>query len=231
MSRFGGRPDLTDGVAWPVATCRQDGTASQTGDEVVTQMPLAFVAQIALDELPPMSDLPGKGLLSFFLLDALRYYSQVGYTHVDDAELARVLYTPPETRLARREWPPALPASRRGDTSRPVFTSVTTWPQIESNVVRAAGEPADDRLLLDAVAWQAWAEDAPENPRLQMLGHPCGCEYPIGGERENRLLLSIDAQSCGLPWDLCGRNGFVFFRITETALRARRWDEVRHKEW
>jgi hypothetical protein len=77
----------------------------------------------------------------------------------------------------------------------------------------------------------AWAREAPADPPLLLLGHPDGCEYPIGDEPDARLLLSLEAKSSGLGGDVFGRNGFLFVRIAQGALERGAWDEATHKEW
>ncbi len=64
-----------------------------------------------------------------------------------------------------------------------------------------------------------------------MLGHPAGCEYPIGSDPDGRLLLSLEARSSGIGWEVTGRNGFLVVRMPQASLAAHRWEDATHKEW
>jgi len=116
-------------------------------------------------------------------------------------------------------------------TGKPSFKKVETWPQIEGNAVSPSDQPIKGTLALGGAAWELWAEEAPKNPALQLLGHPAGCEYPIGRDPKHVLLLSLEAKASGLSFDPFGRNGFVFFFLPASALRRRAWDQARHREW
>lgn len=222
-SKVGGDPDLSADVAWPVA--------SRVKDAAKIEIPLAFVAQIALGRVTRHDVdgvLPKDGLLSFFVLDTVRVSLSAGWSK-DEAKAvdrARVLYSPRGAKLARRARPEAMPASHVGKERELAFAKVETWPQIEGLVIGDAGAEAIVRL--GKADWRAWAEDAPKPPRTAMLGHPYGCEYPIGRDPDARLLLSLDVK-VGLPW--IGRNGFLFFFAPATAIAERAFDRAQHKEW
>ena len=226
-SRLGGRPDLPVDAPWPVARARTF--------HYELSLPFSFVGQIALADLAAFTDeLPHDGLLSFFMLDILRIDGCGGWQggRLAEGEVATsVTYSASGSPLFRRDPPVDVPTSHRLPVKTMTFGTATTWPQIESNVVSHAEAPRAGTVVLGADEYDAWARDAPDNPRLQLLGHPDGCEFPIDDDPSNRLLLSLEVKSAGLPWEIFGRNGFVFFRITEEALRARRWSEARHKEW
>jgi hypothetical protein len=64
-----------------------------------------------------------------------------------------------------------------------------------------------------------------------MLGHAHGCEYPVGSDPDGRLLLSLEARSSGIGWNLTGRNGFLFIRMSQASLAERRWEDATHREW
>ena len=87
-TRFGGRPDLPDGVPWPEGP---DG-------------PLAFLGQVALGEVATLDlerALPPAGTLLFF-------YNIVDYawgTRPDDRGKFAVLYAPADSALRRHEFP------------------------------------------------------------------------------------------------------------------------------
>lgn len=227
-SRMGGRPDLPNDVSWPTLT-RQKGKQSVV-------LPLAFLGQIALSDVAKHDHeklLPKSGLLTFFSLDVVRLSNAGVWTKSDfeAADRTVVLYSSPKSKLVRRAPPIDLAPEYFAPAAKPSFKVMDTYPQIESNVLSEKRRPVKGTLVLDAAAWRTWAAEAPENAPQQMLGHPRGCEYPIGNDPETRLLLSLEARSSGLPWSFFGRNGFLFFRISEASLREGRWSEVRHKEW
>lgn len=227
-SRVGGLPDLPRSATWPTARRKKARTRATFVD-----LPLAFVAQIALADVAPHSDeLPSSGLLSFFTLDELRL-AEVGWTPESSRARDRtsVHFTPSRATLVRRTPPPGLPESRLFPSSRPRFRTVETWPQVEGTVIGDHGARSPHGgIQMDEAAWEAWAEHGPENVGAQMLGHPFGCEFPIGSDPTARLLLSLDARS-GIPQELCGRNGFLFVGIPGAALARRTWGEAYHKEW
>jgi hypothetical protein len=228
VSRLGGRPDLPAGTAWPVAVREKDS--------VRHELPLAFVAQLALAEVKPFDAeglLPAAGLLSFFFLDALRVNAAVGWA-ADEAtrgDRVRVVYTAPGVALAPLAPPPTLPETHVLPVSRLRFRKVSTWPTVEGTVIGGASEPLAHGIPLDPEALQAWAKTAPENPAAQLLGHPAGCEFPIGRDADARLLLSLDSATVDHAAPIFGRNGFLFIGIPGAALAARAWDQAFHKEW
>jgi hypothetical protein len=226
-SRIGGRPDLPDALAWPVVT------AQKLGEQVA--MPLTFVGQIALRDIAEhdMEDvLPHDGLLSIFVIDELRLYdSGLQLMSSQAHERTRVLYFADESELRRRDAPADLPAKHTLPTSRVSFRRVVTWPQGEGTVIGNPNRSPAGGITLSEEAWQAWAEHAPPSPDNLILGHPCGCEYPIGSSPDARLLLSLDARSSGIDWTVTGRNGFLFVGIPQASLVSRRWEDATHKEW
>jgi hypothetical protein len=78
--------------------------------------------------------------------------------------------------------------------------------------------------------WTLWNEQGPEPPPLQMLGHPGPCEFPIGNDPDARLLLSAHV-SAGLPWEIFGRNGYMFFHAPARSIRERKWEDVALRRW
>lgn len=226
-SRLGGSPDLSGDERWPSARTRSF--------HYEYTLAHAFVGQIALADIAAFTDeLPRDGLLSFFMLDAVRIDRSGGWHGgqlQEDSVATCVVYTPPDVQLVRRDIPPDVPESHHLPVRRLAFDTATTWPQIESNAISHARAPRTGTIVLSAEEYEAWSADAPDNPRLQLLGHPYGCEFPIGDDVSSRLLLSLESNATGLPWDIFGRNGFVFFSIPEGPLRERRWNAARHKEW
>lgn len=228
-SYLGGCPDVPDGFAWPTASRRR-------ADGEPIALPLAFVGQIALTDLSEHDRerlLPTTGLLSFFVLDLGRMLEAAPASRLDPGapDLVCVRHFPLGASLTRSRTPEAVPDCERFDFRVLTFAAATSWPLVEGNALRTPSCPTSAPLELDASQADAWAEAAPENPPCQLLGHPAGCEFPIGQDPRDRLLLSIDAELAGVPWSLCGRNGLLFLRMSEEAMRAGRFEEVRCKQW
>lgn len=171
---------------------------------------LAFVAQIALRDVARFDRdelLPKSGLLSFFTLDLVRVYEAIGTikrgkkSFVPEGATS-VMCFDPKTKLARRARPADLPKSHLGAERKLRFASVDTWPQVEGTIV---GGPGRGKVALDEPEWRAWAASAPKPPLAE--------------------------NESGLPFDFFGRSGFLFVHAPEKSIRARRWQDARHKEW
>jgi uncharacterized protein YwqG len=194
-------------------------------------LPLSFVAQIALKDLPHSGPLPKDGLLSFFMLDYVRMSKEAGWSkkYLGLRDATRVIYSEKGVKLAPREPPPELPSTHVGKASSVKFRAVETWPQVEGVVIGGFGSKSGVSLTKEE--WDEWAQNAPRSPSCAMLGHPAGCEFPIGADPTSRLLLSLDVKESGLSWDFFGRNGYLFFFAPEKAIEARDWTAAAHKEW
>jgi len=243
-SRFGGRPDVPKDFVWPVAT--RDPRPYTTTKPVV--LPLDFVAQIALSDIAELDRerlLPEDGLLSFFMLDDGVAMDHASWSIGDLARSDRTCvahFTRDQTLVRRdppedgypilRVTPPPSTGPLRGKTSVLSFHKVETWPQVEGTVIGGGGNDRTAPLYLTQDQWMEWADRAPESPPCAMLGHPVGCEYPIGTDPDSRLLLSLEAKESGLGWErYFGRNGYLFFYARASAIRARNWSAARHKQW
>jgi hypothetical protein len=173
-------------------------------------------------------------VLSFFVLDDVRLHREVGWSdaEINARDCTCVQFFARDTRLARRSPPATLPPEHTMPVSKPTFRRVDTWPQVEGTII---GGPSETRspegITLSDEAWTCWAEHGPESPPNLLLGHPAGCEYPIGRDPDSRLLLSLEAPSSGLSWDVFGRNGFLFLRIPQRSLENGLWNDALHKEW
>lgn len=227
-SRLGGYPDLPDDDPWPCFS-------RETPDGRIS-VPLAFLGQIALKDIAVYDVeglLPHEGLLAFWLLDDVRMMRELPVPEQDfeARDRLRISYYPPGTLLGRPTAPQSLPVGHVLPMQSLTFRQVVTWPQPEGNIIGAFGALRPGGIALDEEAWNCWSEHAPKNPSNQLLGHPAGCEFPIGGEVDACLLLSLEAISSGLPWDVFGRNGFLFVSISRDALARRAWSEATHKQW
>lgn len=246
-SRFGGRPDVPAGFAWPYFE------TDACDDETVKPRPLAFLAQFdcgQLSHLDPEGLLPRTGLLSFFYeLDSMRW----GFDP-KDAGCVRVYWFEGGD-LAPAEFPQDLPPESR-------------LPQLAAEL--SAGQDAPDfhdACLALEYPWttndyrafdQARREGGfpyPDN-RSQLLGWPdiiqsnmtLQCElvsrgYYLGGTwdgvpleerdalrcpsvRDWQLLFQLDTVASGdfeLMFGDCGR---IYFYIRREDLQARRFDRV-----
>ena len=215
-TRIGGRPDLTDEIAWP----RWRG------------QPLAFLAQINLSDLvgfPSAQILPNRGWLVFFY-DAEQ--STWGFDPQDRGSWA-VLFMPDDGKSLRRRgaWMPYSPC-------RVEMSEVLTAPPPDSLAVMAL--ELDER---EALAYEALWQVAQPEVAHQLLGYPLPlqgdmqleCEYVSKGRycgggvpwveeeaaraRDWRLLFQLDTDAhAGMMWGDAGR---LYFWIRQIDLRRR----------
>ena len=167
-SRLGGRPDLPPGTSWP----RIDGR------------PLAFLAQLRLDEISPVAPdgvLPPHGLLIVFVdlePDGMFPTSETA-VHVQIVDTSS---------LKRRAWPRGVAEELRFDPAVLIPEIALSLPDLP------AGVPEDDEA-----AWLALVETVkPPSPHHQMLGHPItiqGHDPPEDGSEDDVLLLQIDSDA------------------------------------
>lgn len=218
-SRLGGRPDLPADMEWP-----------QRGG-----VPMAFVAQILLEELPKddpaFFGLPASGMLLFFY-DAAAMPS--GYEREDQGS-GCVLYAevPGDTPAE----PPAELPPEADFTAMPVRTE-HTHPPADWFTLGIQGVDLTDELVeehLDEVALARHEGSAGS----QMFGDPLELQAPMIPwlfEHANQwlpepsesepwiLLLQLDSErEAGMDWADSGR---LYFWIREHDLRAGRFDRV-----
>jgi hypothetical protein len=162
QSKFGGRPDVPRGMAWP--TAKLDAPPPSDGfreahpeldfvpADGIVHLPL--VAQFRLSELAPYDSaglLPPEGMLYFF--HAGGYYdsdtgappgppmnTRTGYRwdayRVEGPERSRVLYHPEELGpLVRTDSPPDVPKSERYGACRLALCREETLPSLESSYI------------------------------------------------------------------------------------------------
>lgn len=224
-SRLGGRPDLPASTAWP----DWDG------------VPLAFVAQIELDDVhsfDPAHVLPARGLLSFFYETTTAVW---GNDPKDRGGWA-VLFTPPGAELVRHEPPPGLHVGGRFEPlllrPSPTFTFVPC----ESAELEALGLSPEETFTYSGVLDRLG--DAPPAVVHRLLGHPeplqgdmqLMCQMAsqgfdgyqdqslVGlteGARDWRLLLQVDSQpEIGMSWGDAGR---LYFWMHKDQLADQEW--------
>lgn len=170
QSRLGGEPDLPSAERWP------DWRGK----------PLAFIAQIALDEMPQVSDqsMPDAGLLSFF------YDAEQEVWGFDPADRGawRILWSAPDVSLERRPWPDGVPEHARYQPCRLTGTLEVTHVSVEASEI--------ERLEMTRDEWIAYAdvvEDDDANPIHRFLGDP----ENVQGDMQLECQLVANGLYCG----------------------------------
>jgi len=176
-TKVGGRPDLPEGVSWPVLNGR----------------PASFVAQVDLREVGPVDEsgtLPKEGHLYFFCGEG-------------DDNASAVLFGEPGATLRRAEFPPELSDRAR---YFPVVLQAErdlTLVPCESSLLTPAGlnehEEAAYRDLL--------TDETQGKQRHRMLGHPDVVQNDSRPKSEEWiLLLQVDSDDAtGMSWGDSGR--------------------------
>ena len=227
-SRLGGDPDLPPTLVWPEWRGK----------------PLSFIAQIALSEMPRLSDqhLPADGLLSFFY--EAEQQDVWGFDPVDRGAW-RVLWSPDHD-LERRTTPEAVADDGRYQACRLAGTVEINHVPWESSDLDTLGMTRDELFSYADVVED---EDPPVH---RLLGHPepiqgdmqleaqlvtnglyCGDESGYEDPRaadlrdgavDWRLLLQIDSDdAAGMMWGDAGR---LYFWMTEDAIERRDWNSA-----
>src|SRR5436190_14406682 len=104
-TKFGGSPDLPDGLEWPMYS----PPADPGGGVRPAPAPIPLVAQIRLSDIAPFDTehaLPAIGWLWFFC-DPFSMYQLYGLDAYTDPAGCRALYWPDESTPLRRRTPPA----------------------------------------------------------------------------------------------------------------------------
>lgn len=226
-SRLGGSPDLPAGFEWPCHRWRLDEVAAwpdyakasldterkagRVRDEAgFLVMPMTFVAQIDLAEVPPSPLLPDHGLLYFFAapgtdapdpLFAKRVASAARWA---DGPTSPV--TPPPTVEPWTGAAIAIRAERRPFSDPP-------WE--ERDAVAGRVSPSARKVLEESLCRRI---DALLPPRSEELAGP----VPPRGEVS--LFRLVDHTEHGFP---IGDVSWLTFSIPEGALLARRFEEAR----
>ncbi|WP_406693386.1 DUF1963 domain-containing protein [Singulisphaera sp. Ch08] len=202
-TKIGGEPDLPEGLEWPVY---RDGK------------PLAFLAQINLNELPEGAQrggLPASGILSFF--------SVWGWQVEDDADpqIPDGEPAPDWTRILYHE---DLGTLRR----HPVPDGVNSFPAAVAEFVPIVclpnnpGEPDVARLGWDEGTWEKFSEVVSDYDSVcsQRLGYPTRnlllgyadyiqCFVDEVADRNLRLLFQLGSDDhAEMGW---GDGGFLYF--------------------
>jgi len=115
---IGGRPDLPEHIDWPIWK----------------ELPLSFVAQINLIDLPKqkfLNILPSKGVLSFFF----SWNSETWAFDPKNKDSWKVFYFD-EQKLQRRDYPPNFPDEGRFASCAVEFQNTVTIPELESPYIK-----------------------------------------------------------------------------------------------
>lgn len=211
-TKLGGRPDLPEGLAWPV---------SRGG-------PLTFVAQVDLAEVANRDSegvLPPSGLLSFFF--------DAEHTAEGDTPAAAgvVLFTKTGASLSRIGFPVKLAPSLRCPSAplqaeREVTLPAWADPAIEGAFPSTHESDAYWHLLLGRD--QATAHRLLGHPNAVQSSHyqPIKCALASGSGSEARdwlLLAQFDSDPATQDWGDLGR---LYYWIPKQDLAARRFDRV-----
>jgi uncharacterized protein YwqG len=232
QSRFGGRPDLPAGFTWPR----------------FASVPLAFLAQIDLSELPTGSArgaLPESGHLWFF------YVADQSTWGFDpkDAGSARVFYAPAGPALTPAARPKQLPEDGEFESAVLGFEAYDDPPDLDADPPPIRLADGDSERYHGVRSYLATADVSPSH---KLLGHP----QPVQGAMEEevalvtggvycgdascysdpraaklkqdagrwRLLLQVDTDDkTSMMW---GDAGMLYFWIREDDLQARRFDRT-----
>lgn len=229
-SRIGGRPDLPPDLPWP----------EHAG------VPLGFLAQVDLAELPKGTPLPADGNLWFF------YVADQSTWGFDpkDAGSARVFYRPASAAPAAAEPPPGLPDGGEYPACAVAFEAYDDLPDLEPDdplggrlseeeleryleirdYLGSGGGPTSHKLLGHAQPVQNPMElECALVTNGLYCGDQTGYEDPraaeLGQQAERwRLLLQLDTDdAAAMMWGDVGR---LYFWIRDDDLQARRFDRT-----
>lgn len=241
-SKFGGEPDLPEGVAWPEFEGR----------------PLHFIAQLNLADLPPRwipsADLPRKGLLSF-------WFDTIGWARCafgPQPQPFRILYlTTPTSRhpfpelddSINLEFGPWRPFPERRVAMKPSLTISEDTEYDLSNRLWDAGIIDDEQFEFQAALGGQDLADYSDQPHQLLgshrfpqadgredaaqaeLGYTGTTGYDDAGKKKVarrkrawRLLLLLDSdQASDWMWSDAGS---LSFWIRDTDLKKRRFDRI-----
>ena len=159
VSKFGGLPDLPDGVEW-FRTMKSD-------------IPMSFIAQVNFAEISPYDTehkLPEQGMLYFFY-DCSPDGMPWGFDPEDADGWKVYFYDGDLAELSRREAPEDLEQDDNGvifGSARMCFEAGMELPSPESDLANNLNLPTDDETQ-DAY-WE-WLDEMEEELRNKLLGH------------------------------------------------------------
>ena len=164
-TKFGGSPDLPEGLEWPMYSPPPDPVGAIVWPDSPrrvrkTPTPIPLVAQIRLSDVAPFDRehaFPAKGLLWFFC-DPFGMYQLYELTAYSDPNNCRVLYWPDESAPLRRRTPPAEMHPERPWRARSLrFRAEQTLPHVETTWIGNKGG-SDGVVRMSGDEWLAYAE-------------------------------------------------------------------------
>ena len=230
FSRIGGLPDLPPSQEWPVDP---------------NGKPLAFLCQIALEELPTMSyslGLPDRGALFFFYCQDQSF----GGDFPDHAPGWRVVYLPETPPASARLAPSGMKPKCIYRPAALGYSEITTYRPLDESELDALGVGDDDYYVF-------LENDERPSPLHLMGGYPDSlhdldmeerCELASNGikphdrkaynspqgiairerPRDWKLLLQLDSDDrAGMNW---GDGGMLYFWIRASDLTAKDFSKV-----
>lgn len=233
VSRFGGAPDLPPGLDWPAWN----------------GVPLSFVAQINLAELPGFPErglLPETGLLSFFYAAG----GEPDGTDLSEAGCSAVRYTPAPEECRPRPFPEDFPGDSVYIPARISYTVIESHPLYDEMMM----EDYDLAALDDFEEYDDLKEKYIyiQTEEHQVLGYATHIQWPPGldceqvrqaaldpghggdsdlwrrarpGYREWELLLQVRSDiDLNMYWP--ADMGILYFMIRREDLLARRFDKA-----
>lgn len=217
-SRYGGRPELPPGLAWPA---RDSGK------------PLAFLAQLRLADLCgsiPGRDLPADGLFSVFY-DLFDWDRDTDDYTGEARDGWQFFYFPDVTNLAPRDFPDGVGPNLRFLPYSLTFTEYLTLPPVFSprGMELELGDdiPTLDRYANEVAGPQTWPAG-----RQRVLGYPDAQSWEPSLDRGVRHLVTVGpADPPG--WLLGdGSDRDLRFLVPAEDLQNGRFDRVWHEaEW
>ncbi len=206
-SKFGGLPDLPQGMAWP----REAG------------IPLAFIMQLNLAQLAEydrLHELPPTGMLYIFY-------------DLEECEMVRVLWSAADSPLAPAAYPEALDAAYRLPERAVSFSAVSMPPcELPDELMQECADffPRDEEGFEPYETWcelraQYVGYPHSDSAACMLLGRP----DTIQGELESadaRLLLQLASFEDAKGRFVLGDWGNAFLLIEQTDLEARDFSRV-----
>lgn len=219
-TRFGGSPDLPPKTAWPHVTVTEKdlllsvaeypkGTFPPPDKKGRYEVPLAFVAQLDLEELAKHDTaqlLPKKGMLYFFA----RQEIDLGEKRDLRVIGSHVLYAKTKAKLAKVEPPATLPKRERYGAASVTAKAALPVPPTSVEPMRKLGLVDSEHDALQR------ASKAEETPTHTCLGW-ADATYFLGiPETREQLLLRVGSDAIsGFEW---GDAAPIFFVIATAAL-------------
>lgn len=201
-SKFGGRPDLPEGVEW----FRMD----------IADIPLSFIAQINFSEIAPYDlehKLPEKGMLYFFY-DCSADGMPWGFNPEDSDGWKVYFYDGDLSALSPAEAPEDLEEEDNGvlfGCAKLSFEAAMELPSPESDLTNGLDLPQDEETQ---DAWWEWSDEMTDEISNKLLGHA----DPVQGGMELECEYVTNQINCGTP------EGYKIAKARGLGKNAKRWN-------